>query len=556
MNNIVAYLITLIVLAFLTFILIKKIIANKDNKIGKVSGKLSKERILELKKRIAKDENDYEAIYELAMLEENIGENEEALKKYEQLMEIGYLRGKAQLDAAKKLEEKYSALGNRENILKYSAIVFKIDPKNTIYAIKAAVILTYEGNFKIACDYFSKALSAKEDFDIEDIKAAAFAFYKVKDYKKSLAFLETLYKRINKEKGNKELSKQIAKSLISLYLISEEINIAKSFLEITLADKFHDDNYKFYLDKIYLFVLYKLEDSKLFKEYYDKLYSIYKIPQFDKKISALIFDYAFYSYFLRDIDFSIQSFRTIKSFNLNDFNLYDVDKILSYLSEIYKASDQLNKIKDSGSYSLQKYKNDNFENYIDKDLTAFWDKTINLWEASFIDFDYISTLIDTKPTINVDAVLNQLKISVNENKVNTFTTTNKIDKIFKMSIFDFKKVCQNIIRNKLSHSIVQEYTGEKGKNSYGDEVDYLAYNMKSNKKDLTLISFKRWNNVEIGELMIRDFLMLVSEAGAKNGILIVPVDLTSSAKSYVLHNDRIEVYSRAQFNNLLKDESI
>ena len=87
MNNIVAYLITLIVLAFLTFILIKKIIANKDNKIGKVSGKLSKERILELKKRIAKDENDYEAIYELAMLEENIGENEEALKKYEQLMD-------------------------------------------------------------------------------------------------------------------------------------------------------------------------------------------------------------------------------------------------------------------------------------------------------------------------------------------------------------------------------------------------------------------------------------------------------------------------------------
>ncbi len=548
MNNIMIYLITLLVLAFLTFILIKKIIANKDNKIGKVSGKLSKERILELKKRISKDENDYEAIYELAMLEENIGENEEALQKYEQLMDIGYLRGKAQLDAAKKLEEKYSALGNRENILKYSAIVFKIDPKSTTYAIKAATILTYERSFKMACDYFSKALSAKEEFDIDDIKAAAFAFYKVKDYKKSLAFLETLYKRMNKEKNNKDVSKQVAKSLISLYLISEEINIAKSFLEITLADKFHDDNYKF--------ILYKLEDSKLFKEYYDKIYSLYKIPQFDKKISSLIFDYAFYSYFLRDIDFSIQAFRSIKSFSLNEFNIYDVDKILSYLSEIYKASDQLNKIKDSGSYHLQKYKNDNFENYIDKDLTAFWDKTINLWEASFIDFDYISNLIDTKPTINVDAVLNQLKISVDDNKPNKFTTTNKIDKIFKMSIFDFKKVCQNIIRNKLSHSIVQEYTGEKGKNSYGDEVDYLAYNMKSNKKDLTLISFKRWNNVEIGELMIRDFLMLVSEAGAKNGILIVPVELTSSAKSYVLHNDRIEVYSKAQFNNLLKDESI
>lgn len=556
MNNIVIYLIILIALAFFTFILIKKIIANKDTKIGKVSAKLNKERILELKKRVAKDENDYEAIYELAMLEENIGENEEALKKYEQLMDIGYLRGKAQIGAAKKLEEKYYSLGNRENTLKYSAIVFKIDPKNTIYAIKAATILTYEGNFKIACDYFSKVLSSKDEFDIDNIKAAAFAFYKVKDYKKALTFLEMLYKKVNKEKTNKELSKQIAKSLISLYLISEEINIAKSFLEITLADKSLDDKYIFDLDKLYLFILYKLEDNKQFKTYYDKLYSIYKIPQFDKKISTLIFDYAFYSYFLRDIEFSIQSIRAVKSFNIEEFNIYELDKILSYLSEIYKASDQLNKIKDSGSYYLQKYKNDNFENYIDKDLTAFWDKTISLWEASFIDFDYISTLVETTSTINTDSILNQLKISINENKSNTFSTTNKIDKIFKMSMLDFKKVCQNIIKNKLSHSIVQEYTGEKGKNSYGDEVDYLAYNMKSSKKDLTLISFKRWNNVEIGELMIRDFLMLVSEAGAKNGILIVPVDLTSSAKSFVLHNNRIEVYSRAQFNNFLKDESI
>ena len=118
-----------------------------------------------------------------------------------------------------------------------------------------------------------------------------------------------LYKKVNKEKTNKELSKQIAKSLISLYLISEEINIAKSFLEITLADKSLDDKYIFDLDKLYLFILYKLEDNKQFKTYYDKLYSIYKIPQFDKKISTLIFDYAFYSYFLRDIEFSIQSRR-------------------------------------------------------------------------------------------------------------------------------------------------------------------------------------------------------------------------------------------------------
>ena len=80
--------------------------------------------------------------------------------------------------------------------------------------------------------------------------------------------------------------------------------------------------------------------------------------------------------------------------------------------------------------------------------------------------------------------------------------------------------------------------------------------MKGSKKDLTLISFKRWKKVEIGELMVRDFLITVKEAGAKNGILIAPIDLSRSAKSYVAHHEEVKVYGRNQFENLLKDEKI
>ncbi|WP_297285964.1 hypothetical protein [uncultured Brachyspira sp.] len=48
--------------------------------------------------------------------------------------------------------------------------------------------------------------------------------------------------------------------------------------------------------------------------------------------------------------------------------------------------------------------------------------------------------------------------------------------------------------------------------------------------------------------------MKVQESGAKNGILIVPAELTKSARSYVSHNESITVYSKHQFNNLLKGE--
>ena len=125
--------------------------------------------------------------------------------------------------------------------------------------IKEGLAIPVTDFMDILCEFDSLYATTDDEFDIDNIKAAAFAFYKVKDYKKSLAFLETLYKRVNKEKSNKEISKQIAKSLISLYLISEEINIAKSFLEATLANKFHDDNYIFYLNKVYLYILYKYQ---------------------------------------------------------------------------------------------------------------------------------------------------------------------------------------------------------------------------------------------------------------------------------------------------------
>ena len=159
-------------------------------------------------------------------------------------------------------------------------------------------------------------------------------------------------------------------------------------------------------------------------------------------------------------------------------------------------------------------------------------------------------------TIDVEKILEELKIDRNPSNEMDLKIIKKVDKIYNLNKVDFKKLCQNLIRSRLAYSIVQEYTDNITNSDYGDEVNYLTYHVKGNKKDLTLISFKRWKKVEIGELMIRDFLMMVNESGAKNGILIVPVKLSNSAKSYASHNDKITVYSRNQFNNLLKDENL
>ena len=554
-----------IYLAVSVFLIISSsiILKNIFYRDGKKNSKDIKKTIEELYKKIEENPEDYRAIYDLAKCEEEIGKIELALEKYELLANNGILEKREELNICKKLESKYSELGKKEEAFKYAIKIIKIEPNNNLYIIKVANTLAKEGNFKLSNHYFGKAIVSKAEFMTEDLKCAAFVSYKMKDYKKCIAFLEELRKRLIKEaiaNKSKEIKKDILeleKDLISTYILSEELNIAKSFIEDILSNKFIDKNHEFDINKLYLFVLYKLEESERFKSLYNKLYSLYKINESNKNYAHLKFDYSFYSYFLGDIEMSKNYFELIKSFDMPEFNIYNLDEILNYLNAVIKATTVLNKLKEENKLGEEKYKNDNYENYVGKENIENWEKTVNSWEISFINFDYIMNLIEVQKTMDIDNILESLKIAEKGNPNNNITIAYKVDKIFSLDRMSFKKLCGNIMKSKFSdYVIVQEYTDATHPANSGEEINYLTYNIKGSKKELILISFKRWQKSEIGELMVRDFLMMVSESGAKSGVLIAPVELSNSAKSYVSHNEKIRVYTRSQFNNLLKDEKI
>ena len=554
-----------IYLAVSVFLIISSsiILKNIFYRDGKKNSKDIKKTIEELYKKIEENPEYYRAIYDLANCEEEIGKIELALEKYELLANNGILEKREELNICKKLESKYSELGKKEEAFKYAIKIIKIEPSNNLYIIKVANTLAKEGNFKLSNHYFGKAIVSKAEFMTEDLKCAAFVSYKMKDYKKCIAFLEELRKRLikeaiaNKSKDIKKDILELEKDLISTYILSEELNIAKSFIEDILSNKFIDKNHEFDINKLYLFVLYKLEESERFKSLYNKLYSLYKINESNKNYAHLKFDYSFYSYFLGDIEMSKNYFELIKSFDMPEFNIYNLDEILNYLNAVIKATTVLNKLKEENKLGEEKYKNDNYENYVGKENIENWEKTVNSWEISFINFDYIMNLIEVQKTMDIDNILENLKIAEKGNPNNNITIAYKVDKIFSLDRMSFKKLCGNIMKSKFSdYVIVQEYTDATHPANSGEEINYLTYNIKGSKKELILISFKRWQKSEIGELMVRDFLMMVSESGAKSGVLIAPVELSNSAKSYVSHNEKIRVYTRSQFNNLLKDEKI
>ena len=551
------YDILLYCIAFLCFLLViflaLKILGSKD-KVRVRKDNLKK--IEDLKKVLENNPEDYDSMLELARLEDKVGDYESAIDRYEKLMEVGYLRDYEKLQICKRLEDKYDKLGEKDKSFLYSVKIIKSEPENTFYLIKIGTILGKNGYNLVASNYFNKALLSRSEFEIESLKVAAFSFFNIRDYKKSIKFLEEYYKRISRYSNrNADEIHDAEKSLISMYIMVDELNVAKSFTESILLDKNIDDDFKFYINKIYLFILYKLGDNERFKKVYDNLHELY-LKEENVDYADLILDYSFYSYFLRYMELSAKYFETVKSFNKPKFEIYDIDTILKYLNQINKATVQLTLLrKEKNNLNDDRYINDNFERYIDKTNIETWEDSINTWEKSFVDLSYISNLIQVEKTINVNGrMLEELKNVIDSSEPYKHETAiKKVDKIYDLNINEFKKVCKSIITSKLSYVIAQEYE-DKFNGNNGDEINYLAYNINGSKKELTLISFKRWKKSLIGELMVRDFFMMVNEVDAKKGILIVPIELSNSARSYVSHNDRIIVYSRDQFNSLLKDE--
>ena len=517
-----------------------------------------KKKIEELEKKIQLNPKDYNSMYELAVIEEQYNMPEKALEKYEKLLSLKYFEGE-ELNIYKKLEELYNKLENKEESLKYTLRIAQIDVNNTYYSIKAATELGREGAYKLATEYFNRVLNNKNDFEIYELKIAAISYFMNKEYRKVISMLEELHKRLSRNISNIEDDYDelilVEKILISLYIITDEINSARTFAESILSSRAikNDPKYRFFINRIYLYILYKSDDNEAFINLYNQYSKQYRIDEIKKEESIIILDFAFYNYFIKDINSAMSYFEHIRLFNDPEFDIYDLDSIFTYLSEIAKAEVQLKKLRgDIQLNNKDKYVKENYEKYVNSQYIESWENSVRLWEDSFNSLDTILNLIEIERNVDIEKVL--LECNINENNAAIENVSSKkVDKIFDISLSSFKSICQDIIQKKLLYSAVQEYNEKLIDYDYGDEVNYLAFAVNKSKKDLTLISFKRWRNTEVGELVIRDFLLLINEAGAKNGILVLPLELTNSARSYATHNDKIKVYTRNQFNYMLRD---
>ena len=510
----------------------------------------SNKLIIALNKVLLKNPKNDKVRLKLANVYENLGMLKEACTEYTSLTNThldDY--GVSSIDIVKKVDFLYNKLDNKDAGFRFFLTLYKASPNNKDYIKYMGITLLREGSSSFAKTYLELLLPS-EDLDV--LHALAYIAIKMRDYNYASKLVESIYNLMLK----KSLTKvDIENLLITLLVKSEKYNISKKLLENILSVKSaHKD---FFINRMYLYILYKLDDKKSFINQYNiyKKLDVKEHLKFDFNL-----DLTFYSYFLEYIHKSIEYFTLIEDessegypeTNRNKHKSIEFLKKMQKIDIEYKAiSKKLinsNKSKELLQNVINKYKN-----YITDEEREAWDSSISEWEnlLNFGNLNYADQLFNISPTFDIQKVIKEEKFKLKEesNIKQVKKSISQVESILHIPFQTFTTICQNIIRYKLMYFIEQEIINEDNKN--GDGINYLAYPQRSSRIDSTLIGFRRWKSKTVGELALRDFILSIHEHKAKNGILFIPVELSESAKNYASNNTILKVYSKWQFNSFL-----
>ena len=538
---------------FLSFIVFK-LLQNyqyTQNDISYLESKGKSEKlILALNNILSKNPNNDKIRLKLASVYENLGMLQEACTEYTSLTNThldDY--GVSSIDIIKKIDELYSKLNDKETAFRFFLTLYKDSPNNRPYTKYMGINLLKEGSSSFAKTYLEILLPTE---DLEVLYALAYITIKMRDYNYASRLVETIYNLMLKKNLNKT---DIENLLVTLLVKSEKYHLSKKLLENILSVKSsHKD---FFINRIYLYILYKLNDKKSFINQYNiyKKLDVKEYFQYDFNL-----DLTFYSYFLECIDKSIEYFNLLET----EFNEgypetnKNKHKSIEFLRKMQKIDIEYNAISkklinSNRSKELLKSVIKKYKNYVTDEEREAWDSSIAEWEnlINAGTLHYVDQLFNINPTFDIQRVIKEEKFKLKEgsNVKEVKKSISQVENIINIPFQNFTTICQNIIRYKLMYFIEQEILSEDNKN--GDEVNYLAYPQRSSRTESTLIGFRRWKSKTIGELVLRDFILSIHENKAKNGILFIPVELSESAQNYASNNTILKVYSKWQFNSFL-----
>lgn len=510
--------------------------------------------IKEYLKALEKKPTEISLRYKIAKLYEKKGDNDMARKQYGLL--VGNTRdipGLTEDMLNKKIADLSFEIKDYPKALKFYLMLLRSREFENDAYIKMLVgkILFFAGEYGLAISYLEEA-KTRASSDKSVLSFLAYSYFLSEQYAYAVSILESL---LSENQNDIKI----------LYAYTLCLGAAKMYKQASeqaqiLLDKSLDFPYKYYIERALAYYMYKqdnLDQAIIINQKTKEYLKIYENIEDEMRLTL---DSAFYNYFKGNINKSIEDFRISFQFNL-DFK---------YLREASIYCEKMKKIVDISKVSskpLTKRELNDWNILISDEEEESWEEAIDEWEKRVVNYASWQTLasLDKAKTFDARSIISASKLqelleqddirrkALEESKGESILRS----KAFDFPLKDFATICANVVRNKLDHSILEEFY-ESGISTFadGDGVDFICYTDETKKDDLVYISFRRWKSKTVGELVLREYLALLKDKRIEHAMLIMPGGLNKAASNLVRNMPNISVYCGEEFTKLFKGEII
>ena len=513
---------TIIVLGFIIFYIF--FLGPKLNPLNKaenfIAQNMVSDAIIEYKKILDNDPNNFIIHYKLSELFFQIEEVDQAVVHLEEILKIDKFNYEIEkISILKKLATSYMFRDEIDKAFQMFANILSVHPGDEDSLYHAAFICLGQEEFEYAQKYF-ELLIKKEKKSFEILFGAGIACYQNQQIQEAIHFLD--------EALGENSHSDIANLAMAFALRNKrDYKTAMNYLK-PVVDNSKDLNAVFISKRLQGILLVQSKKAEEGANVLEDVLEYAKKMEMEDEISMLLYDLGFAL---------LNAEKTNEASEYWD-ELYQLDrnyqKIQRLITILRKEMDFV------GSKSESDYE----ESVVDH---------IDSWldEAFPEDFIWRICGLKSKKEINLSAVVtlgkttSKGKSGGKEKSSGSHDSGYLLDKYIEADVETFR-IVSNRVLTKLKYKI-DEILPTYREN---DGVDFMAHSTKDDIK--VLIWVRRWKGVQIGEIPLRNLAQAVNDYKAKKGLFITTSELTESGEASVKRLSKISVIYPEELGRLLK----
>lgn len=481
------------------------------------SQNMTGEAILEYKKAIERNPDDFTIHYKIAIIYLGIDEIDQAVIHLERILELNKFNYEVdKVDIQKKLASAYTLREEYDKSFRIYIDILKSSPADIDSLYHVAFMSLGQEEFDIAQKYFSKLIKLKNsDFDI--LFGAGICNYQTGNFSESINY----FKQASALNPNSDIN-----NLALAFAMQKKSDFKQSLQFISrIIDRETDPETFFIAKRFQAFTMIQARKFEDAIRAFEDMLTQAKANENTEAIMLTLYDLGFAS---------VKADRSNRAYDYWN-ELYSMDKkyknVQALVTQLRKEMEiDYKLIKESFDISVIDYIDDWIEKAFPKNF---------LWDICGLKSDL---------EINIKDIAVTTRISTGKDDVTArhipSDSYDNIESFIKLDNENFRIISNRLVA-KLGYKvdqILQTYRDSDG-------VDFLAV---SPEKEKILVWVRRWDKTKVGEIPLRNFAQAINDMKTKRGLFITTAELTTGAEKSIENLSKVVVVRPEEVGDILR----